>query len=425
VNLKILLLLPRPLIPADIGGKIRSLNIFKRLAKRMEIHAMSLADLDREGEGIVAMRDLFGSYTPLPWRETSKGSPAFFRELLANRFSDLPYSVAKYKLRDVRKAVEARAAAEHFDLVFCDFLPMAAALLESNLKPRVIFEHNVEFVLRKRLWSAETHPIKKWVFKAEWERTYAMEKKVCRAFDFVLAVSEEDKRTFESEFGIDHVSSMPTGVDTEFFKPQETQPRKGHLVFVGSMDWYPNEDGVLWFLQEVYPQIRAQSSGVTFTIVGRNPTARLRKAVAGDDSVELTGRVDDVRPYTASAEVVLVPLRVGGGTRIKIPEAMAMAKPIVSTTLGAEGLGLQTGREILLADETGRFAEAVLKLLNDPALRVSLASSARESVVRGNSWDRVTDNIERTLERVAGVAHSAARAEAPVSPAIAAERTSK
>lgn len=416
--MKILLLLPRPLIPADIGGKIRSLNIFTRLARRMEIHAISLADPERETEGIAAMHDLFHSYTPLPWRETSKGSLAFFRELIANRFSHLPYSVAKYRLRDVRRITEARAATERFDLIFCDFLPMAAPLLESNLRPRVIFEHNVEFLLRKRLWSAETHPVKKWVFKAEWERTHAMEKKVCCAFDHVLAVSQEDKRTFEREFGIDHVSSMPTGVDTEYFKPHETQPRKGHLVFVGSMDWYPNEDGVLWFLQEVYPRIRAQFPGVTFTIVGRNPTARVRKAVAGDNSVELTGRVDDVRPYAAGAEVVLVPLRVGGGTRIKIPEAMAMAKPIVSTTLGAEGLELRSGREILLADEPEAFTLAVLKLLNDPALRAALGSNARESVVHGNSWDSVTETVEKTLERVACSATGAANTKAYAVPAI-------
>lgn len=409
--MKVLLVLPRPLIPADSGGKIRSLNIFSRLVPRMEIHAISLANPVSEADGIAAMRQLFHSYTVIPWQETHKGSFAFAKELFFNHFSALPYSVQKYRLPELRHAAEELSKRHNFDLVFCDFLPPAAAMLGFSAKCRVVFEHNVEFMLRKRMWAAERHPLKKRVFASEWQKTWAIEKRICRSFDHVLTVSDEDSKVFREEFEIDHVSSVPTGVDTEFFSPQDIrQSRIGELVFVGSMDWYPNEDGMIWFLREVFPLIRAKFASARLTIVGKKPTARFRQFVPADGSVELTGRVEDVRPYTARAQVVLVPLRVGGGTRIKIPEAMAMGRPIVSTTLGAEGLSLMPGREILLEDDPQRFAAAVVDLIANPAKCLAIAQAARERAVREYGWGGVTDTVYKTLEHV--VAHAQQRRNA-------------
>lgn len=423
--MKILLILPRPLVPADSGGKIRSLNIFSRLARRAEIHAVSLANPVLDAEGIAAMRQIFHSYTVVPWRETHKGSLSFAKELLLNRLSDLPYSVQKYRLHELRMVAESLAKTHDFDLVFCDFLPPSAALLPARFNcAKVIFEHNVEFVLRKRMWATETHPIKKWIFAAEWQKTRAVESQVCRSFDHVLTVSDEDTNLIRQEFKVDHISSVRTGVDTEFFTPQDVQPRPGQLVFVGSMDWYPNEDGMLWFLREALPPIRARRPDARLTIVGKSPTPRFREAVPTDGSVELTGRVEDVRPYVAEAEVVIVPLRVGGGTRIKIPEAMAMGKPIVSTTLGAEGLPLIPGREIMLEDDPEFFARAVLDLLADPAKRKSIAFAARDKAVREYGWDQVTDSIYKTLERVVDSKKQLAHQQAPVS-AIASTRSAE
>jgi polysaccharide biosynthesis protein PslH len=384
----------------------------------MEIHALSLADPALDAAGIVEMQQLFHSYAPVAWQETKKGSLAFGRELLCNRFSKLPYSVQKYRLAELRAVAEGLAKRIGIDLVFCDFLPPAVAMLDSPFGPRVILEHNVEFVLRKRMWATEKHPIKKRIFKAEWKKTWTVEKKVCSTFNHVLAVSEQDQETIQQEFKINHVSSIPTGVDTEFFKPQDVQPRPGQIVFVGSMDWYPNEDGLLWFLREVFPRIRAKYADARLTIVGKNPTNRFRQAVPGDGSVELTGRVDDVRPYIAQAGVVVVPLRVGGGTRIKIPEAMAMGRPIVSTTLGAEGLRLVPGREILLEDDAGRFAGAVLDLLGNPAQRQAIAQMARNKAVQEHGWDKVADIVQNILERVVENSEGGRNRESFMVPAV-------
>src|SRR5438046_2770243 len=398
--MKILLTLRQPLYPADTGGKVRSLNIFSRLAKRASIHAVSFADAVADAASIREMQRLFESYTPVFWQETKKYSPRFYKEIFTNQFSSLPYFLAKCRLPHFRSTIEGLLAKEHFDVLFSDFLHTAVPLLQCSFKPKIVFEHNVEFLLRKRKWQVEKHPLRKivfgtewrrtrplearevekhplrkivfgteWrrtlpledrevekhplrkiVFGTEWRRTRPLEARVSRSFDHVLTVSEEDQQTIRHEFGINQVSTLPTGVDTDFFCPSGNGPQPGRLAFVGSMDWDPNEDGVVWFLENIYPLIRHTVPDASFVVVGTNHSSRLRAIAARTPAVEITGWVPDVRPYLSQAEVVVVPLRIGGGTRIKIPEAMAMGKAVVSTPIGAEGLHFQDTGELGIVD---------------------------------------------------------------------------
>jgi glycosyltransferase involved in cell wall biosynthesis len=397
--MKVLLTLPSAFFPADTGGKIRSLNIFSRLAKRMEIHAVSFAE---PAGGIVdQMKDIFTSYTPVFRRETRKYSRKFYMEVLANQFSSWPYFLAKGNHPGFRAAVRELTQRHDFDLLLCDFLHTAALLHDFNFEPKAVFEHNVEFLLRKRKWQAEKRRAHKLVFSQEWRKTRTIEASVCRSFDHVITVSDEDERTVRDEFSIQHTSVIPAGVDTEFFRPAGELPQPGRLAFIGSMDWDPNEDGIAWFLREVYPSVRRRAPHVRLWIVGRAPSERLRAMAARAAGVEVTGWVADVRPFFGRAEVVIVPLRVGGGTRIKIPEAMAMAKPVVATPVGAEGLSFRDGKEICIAQPED-FAGMVVKLLNDPLLRNSIGAAARRAVVANYSWDRVAAAFEEILDRVAG-----------------------
>src|SRR5215469_10490535 len=217
--LKILLALPRPLFPPDTGGKIRSLNILSRLAKRAEIHAVSFADPILDAMPIAEMRNTFESYTPVFWREATKGSLRFYRGVLTNQCSPLPYFLAKCNRPQFRATVEEIATCRQLDLLFCDFLHTAAPLLESTIRPRLVFEHNVEFLLRKRKWEVEKHPLRKPILGTEWRRTRTIEAQVCRSFDHTIAVSEQDRQTLCQEFGVSNVSTIPTGVDTGFFHP--------------------------------------------------------------------------------------------------------------------------------------------------------------------------------------------------------------
>lgn len=398
--MKIMLAFPRPLVPADTGGKIRSLQIFSRLSARAEIHAISQADPEFDAMGIREMKQMFASYTPVPWGESTKYSAGFYLDLAKNRFSTMPYFIDKFCRSEFARALGNLAASQRFDLLCCDFLQTATPALELPMRPRVVFEHNVEYKLRKRQWEAETASLRKWVFAAEWKKTLRVEARVCRSFDHIIAVSDEDRMVFERDFGVRNVSTIPTGVDGDYFQPQATPERPGRLVFVGSMDWYPNEDGVLWFLREVFLRIQREIPYVGLTIVGRNPSARLVTAASKLSGIALTGRVADVRPYLAEAEVVIVPLRVGGGTRIKIPEAMAMGKAVVSTHIGAEGLPFDNRREILLKDEPEEFAASVIEVLKNAEFRFAIGNAARKRVLRDHGWGSVVDLVEQTLLRV-------------------------
>jgi glycosyltransferase involved in cell wall biosynthesis len=227
-------------------------------------------------------------------------------------------------------------------------------------------------------------------------------------FDGVLAVSEADCTTFARLYpgsAARRIEVVQTGVDTEYFAPASHggggSPADGrNLVFTGSMDWLPNEDAMLYFCRDVLPLVRVEEPGVTLTIVGRTPTPAVKK-LAEDPAVTVTGRVDDVRPYMREAAVYIVPLRIGGGTRLKIFEAMSMARAVVSTTIGAEGLPVTSGVNAILADEPRHFARAVVDLMRDETRRHQIEAAARALVVERYDWSAVAGELEGALTRFA------------------------
>jgi glycosyltransferase involved in cell wall biosynthesis len=196
------------------------------------------------------------------------------------------------------------------------------------------------------------------------------------------------------ELGARRIDDVPTGVDIDYFERPSNPLPASDLVFVGAMDWLPNIDGAIWFMQEVFPLIRSARPTTTITFAGRNPSPEIR----GLSEVHVTGTVPDVRPYLWGASVSIVPLRIGGGTRLKIYEAMAAGVPVVSTRVGAEGLAVTDGRDIRLADDAQGFARNVLQLLGDAADRSAMADAARELVASRFSWESVTERFEQILE---------------------------
>jgi len=224
----------------------------------------------------------------------------------------------------------------------------------------------------------------------------------------VLAVSDADGDTFGRLYP-DAVRTpmhtVQTGVDTSYFTPMPSTERRGHLVFTGSMDWLPNEDGMTYFVRDILPRIRQVEPDVTLSIIGRTPTPAVRR-LAEQAGIEVTGRVDDVRPHVAAGEVYIVPLRIGGGTRLKIFEAMSMGKAVVSTTVGAEGLPVTHGRDIIIADEPARFAQAVIHMIRDRDARRQIEEAARRLVVERYDWGAVATNFEEALASASGTGAS-------------------
>jgi len=203
----------------------------------------------------------------------------------------------------------------------------------------------------------------------------------------------------QNDYGAVSVFDVPTGVDTRFFRPGGNEKADPHnLVFTGSMDWLPNEDAIRYFTEQIMPRIKREIPGVTLTVVGRNPYPGLLELARNDSSIIVTGCVDDVRPYMERAAVYVVPLRIGGGTRLKIYEAMAMEKPIVSTTIGAEGLPVKDGVELLLADTAESFAATVLNVLNEPTLANDMGCRAAATVREQFGWEKVAERFGRICE---------------------------
>jgi glycosyltransferase involved in cell wall biosynthesis len=284
-------------------------------------------------------------------------------------------------------------------VVIADFLTASATVLRVPGLPRILFQHNVESIIRRRHFEATSSPPLKGYLWWEWVRLQRFEREAARAVDHSITVSDRDRQTMKALYGVENVSSIPTGVDVDYFATRGPESAGNHLVFTGSMDWFANEDAVTFFVDEILPHVRRELA-VTFWVVGRTPTERVLRLAREHADVRVTGSVPDVRPYIDGASVYVVPLRIGGGTRIKIFEAMAMSKPVVSTTIGAEGLPVTPGRDVVLSDEPVEFAREVVRLLRSREARGKLGAAARRLVVDNYTWDVAAQRFSEICENV-------------------------
>ena len=312
-----------------------------------------------------------------------------------------PVDLWKWRVPQVRTFVEDMIAIGRADICVADFLFAAVNVPFGGSAPVVLFEHNVEYMIWKRLSAIERSPLRRALFEIEWRKVMAREAAACAAADLTIAVSDEDRLRLSRLAPGARMAAIPTGVDTSYFRANAAAEVPGRIVFSGSMDWRPNEDAVSYFLDVMLPDIRRDVPEASVAIVGRNPTDRLRAAAARAGAL-VSGTVDDVRPWMGEAAVCVVPLRAGGGTRLKIFEALAMEKAVVSTTLGAEGLALTPGREFVAADDPRDFAQAVVSLLRDPARRRAMGRAGRRLVEERYSWSHVAREFEARCETVIG-----------------------
>jgi len=386
------------LLPIDTGGKIRSFNILKHLARWNQTTLLSYYDGPRDDRYEQELMHCFPGAIAIPAPLPQKASARGLRDYIGGLLSSLPYAVYKHTSAEVRSRIRGLLASGSFDVVVCDFLAPAANFdLNANI-PVVVFEHNVEAILWRRQADHQRNPIARLLYRLEAAKMLRYESTVIRRFDHVAAVSDADARWFRARVGASRVTIVPTGVDiTQYAGLAQAQPDEHLIVFVGSMDWEPNVDGVLHFCRAILPAVRERIPRARFRIVGRNPVPAIRGLAS--ESVEVTGSVDSVIPHLLQAAVVVVPLRSGGGTRLKILEAMAMGKAIVSTTIGAEGLDLTDGSEIILADQPGNFADAVVRLMRNPGERRSIEVNAA-AVARKRDWENAAALFQDLLARL-------------------------
>ncbi|MGH9144651.1 MAG: glycosyltransferase [Vicinamibacterales bacterium] len=394
------------LLPLDKGGKLRTWHLLRHLARHHEITYLAFREPDQPAADVEGMRAVAAQVETVPRAETAKGTLRFYADAALHLVDPLPYAVGKYRSRAYRRRLDALLSSRGFDLVVCDFLFPAVNLPKRLPCPAVIFTHNVESEIWRRHAETKAGLAGRALYRAQYHRMLRYEQATLARFDGVLAVSDADRETFAALYPAAmrrplHV--VPTGVDTEYFAPAPGDPSSRTLVFTGSMDWLPNEDAMQYFCGEILPRIRVEEPHVTLSIVGRAPTPAVRR-LADQHGVQVTGRVDDVRPYMQAAAAYIVPLRIGGGTRLKIFEAMSMGKAVISTTVGAEGLPVSDGDHLLLADEPDSFARAVVSVLRDHERRARLETAARALVVERYDWSAVAGSLEQALLRASRAA---------------------
>jgi glycosyltransferase involved in cell wall biosynthesis len=374
--------------PLDTGGRLRTFHVVSELARR---HRVTLVTTHRPGERHDALRARLPhcqAVISFPHAAPKQGTPAFAGAVAASWLSPLPVDLFKWRVPALRAAIAETLAGRRADLCVADFLYTTPNVPFDAPVPVLFFDHNVEHVIWRRLAAVERRPWRRAALGLEWRKVRRAERRACRGARLTVAVSEADRRLLADLAPAARIRQIATGVDTEFFAPGPAPERAGALVFTGSMDWYPNEDAMLDFMATMLPAIRAAVPDASLTIVGRHPSTRLRQAAAAAGAW-VTGTVDDVRPWVAEAAVFVVPLRVGGGTRLKIFEALAMGKAVVSTPVGAEGLPLEPGTHFVAADTREAFVRAVVDLLRDPARRRALGAAGRRLVEERFGWPRI------------------------------------
>lgn len=401
--MRILWLKTELLHPVDKGGRIRTYAMLRELKKRHHITYLTLDDGTGAADALPRAHEYCHDVVVVPFTPARKRTAGFYVDLVRNLASPLPYFLDRYRSEPMRRAIAERFVRARFDLVVSDFLVPAVNLPRQVPAATLLFQHNVEAMIWRRHFEVQRNPLKKAYFYEQWRRARRAEGAACRRFDAVVAVSVEDAELLRQEYGLTRVAAVPTGVDTQYFRPSlRVQPEPRHLVFTGSMDWLPNVDAMTFFIREVLPLVRRRVPDVRLTIVGRDPDPRLSALVREQPRVSLTGGVPDVRPYVERAAAFVMPIRVGSGTRIKAYEAMAMEKPVISTSVGCEGLPVEGGQHLLIADAPADLADAVVRVLTDATLAHRLGRAAAALVRSQFGWDRAASAFEAVCRRAVG-----------------------
>lgn len=396
--MKILWAKANKLLPLHSGGDIRSFHILKQLSSHHPVTFLSYYDGAPDAKYENELKNHFPNAISMSTGES--GSAGFSRLLgYLRRLPDpAPYAVSRFASPHVKKKLNSLLDDRAFDLVVCDFLDAAINLPRDMKVPAVLFQHNVESEIWRRHAATEVNPAKRLIYQLEFKKMLRYERETLRGFQHAIAVSDHDAKLMRQWIDSARVTVVPTGVDVQQYRPESADRETDSVVtFVGAMDWEPNIDAVEFFRNEIWDSVIERIPEARFCIVGRNPGRRIQNLASS--SIEVTGRVKSVVDYLRKASVVVVPLRIGGGTRLKIYEAMAAGKAVVSTTVGAEGLDVHPGHDIVIADDPRSFADAIVALLKDGKLRRSYQQAAAENASK-HDWSVIATKFSNVIESV-------------------------
>ena len=383
--------------PPDAGKRIRTWNLLRRLARR---HSVTLLCYGQENDPAKAALESANIKVCLADPPPSGSGMALYAKLAANLFSYYPYSVVKHYSSAFQNAYATLLRQSDWDLIHCEWTPYARFVSPKTSVPVLIATHNVEAQIWERRAQHASNPLAKSFFALQARKMRRFEIDALRYADAVTAVSEPDADTIR-KWGVASVHIVPNGVDIESYESVSEVEQKDDLLSISSLDWFPNADALEYFATQIMPLVRKQHPSAVLRIVGRRPPDSLRNKLTILDGIDFVGEVPDVRPYLKRASVVVVPLRIGGGSRLKILEALAAGKAVVSTSVGAEGLDLVPSQEICIADGPAEFARTVVALLTSSNDRRRIGLAGRARVEKEYGWEQISQHLESVWLRTA------------------------
>lgn len=385
--MKVLHILPYIPLPANFGGALRNWHILKHLYNR---HDVTVAGFSEMGDLQLLQEKLPGLQNRQHFINRKK---AHYHRLFQafSLFTNHSYWYNWTQSEEMEIILNRLLSEEDYDFVISEFSAMGHFNLKTDAV-RIVDAHNVEYENFRRMSSVGWSPLRKAFYKREYEKCIVEEIQILKNQDAIFSTSEVDAAIIKKDVPDVPHFVIPNGVDTTYFRPKEQAPSPYTLVFTGSMGYIPNSDGMVYFLEEIFPIIKKKIPQAVIYVVGNNPPEILHKYRS--DSVIITGFVEDVRPYIEKASVYVVPLRMGSGTRLKVLEAQAMKIPIVSTAIGCEGIEVEDGRHLLIRDEPEAFAEAAIRLMEDRAMREQLVEEGYEQVVKKYDWNVIGNSID-------------------------------
>lgn len=386
--------------PPSSGTSIRNYNLLSRIAEEHDVWMVAFAKSEEDRDGVAYMLKFCKGVETVEARR----SGALERPLEAFRYLFLgrPIELRHYQSQELIEKIQCLTSKIDFDVIdiIDSYMGLYLEALRPELRRRTVLTFiDVVFSTYDRISRLEPElprKLRTWLYSRmmrRWEPYYV------ERFARCITVSEADRRLLLSSNPGLEIDVVPNGIDTKQYKPLPLSGGGPALLFVGNMEYRPNIDAMLYFCKDVFPRIRAVNPGVTLWITGLNPSQEIQDLA--DDGIYVTGSVDDVRSFYEQCTVCVVPLRAGGGTRLKILEAMALGRPVVSTSIGCEGLGVVDGEHLFIADTPEQFAEKTLRLLDDHDLRQYIIGQARSLVVKHYDWDVIAQQLLKTYVRVA------------------------
>ncbi len=390
--MKILFLSPYVPLPPTFGGAIRIYNLLKGLSKNNEVTLLTFGTNDKRG--------LLDDHTGFLYKDYHLVKPTWswkFRRIaqLYALFSPNSFYSLFSKSSEMQKELDKILNEQDFDVVQIEF-PLTANFIFNTNVPKVLDEHNIEYNNFKRMYEKASSPLIKLHYLSEYKKTYKEEISVLKKMNAVLTVSGNDKAQIEPELKDKPLYVVPNGVDTSYFKPSSNKVEKYSIVFTGIMAYMPNHDGIIYFLNKIFPLILKEIPQAKIYIVGSRPPKSLLKRAS--ENVIVTGFVPDVRTYVWNAALYVVPLRMGSGTRLKILEALAMKKPVISTTIGCEGIDVINNESILIEDDPKNFAAKAVWILKNPERGNKIVNEGYKLIQNKYDWNTINQRLEEILQ---------------------------